>query len=73
VPAQPLSPYHIGQQQAVVLLGPVEAELGQVAARVGHYAARLRMSDDDRAVLAQAERAVTQARDAIAQLRGRGA
>jgi hypothetical protein len=68
-----LAPYHVGQQRADVLLGPIEAELGVLTARVAHYGARLRMEDADRAALAQAHSALAAARDAIAALRAKGA
>lgn len=50
--AQALTPYHIGQQSAGVLLGPIATELARLEARLVQYHDRLRMADEDRATIA---------------------
>ena len=54
MPPQALTPYHIANQQASVLLGPIAAELAVLEARLAHYHERLRMEEADRATIAQA-------------------
>ena len=49
MPSQGLTPYHIRDQEASVLLGPIAAELTTLEARLAHYHDRLRMADADRA------------------------
>jgi len=54
MPSQALAPYHIGNQEAGVLLGPILDELASLEARLAHYHDRLRMADADRATIARA-------------------
>jgi hypothetical protein len=54
MPPQALAPYHIANQEAGVLLGPIVDELATLEARLAHYHDRLRMADADRATIARA-------------------
>lgn len=60
--------YHIGHQEARVLLAPIDTTLLELERRLGHYATRLRMSDDDRATMHRAAEIVAQARRDIGGL-----
>ena len=51
-----LSKYHIGEQQASVLLGPIVDALRELEGRAGHFAARLHLSDADRDAMVAASR-----------------
>ena len=69
MPSQALAPYHIANQQAAVLLGPIEAELATLEARLAHYHDRLRMADADRATIARARDLLAGMRAELARLR----
>ena len=64
-----LSKYHIGEQQATVLLGPVADALRELEGRTGHYAARLHLSDADQRAILAAHRAIAAARAEIERIR----
>ena len=64
-----LSKYHIGEQQATVLLGPVADALLELEGRTEHYAARLHLSDADQQAILAASRAIAAARSEIERLR----
>ncbi|HLH74111.1 MAG TPA: hypothetical protein VKX96_12565 [Chloroflexota bacterium] len=49
-----LPPYHIREQEAAVLLGPVVQELAMLETRLAHYAERILMSEADRAAIGEA-------------------
>src|SRR5262245_50009429 len=66
--SQALTPYHIANQQASVLLGPVAAELAVLEARLAHYHDRLRMADADRATIARARDVLARVRAELASL-----
>ena len=68
MPSQALAPYHIANQQAAVLLGPIAAELAALEARLAHYHDRLRMADADRATIARARDLLAAARAGLASL-----
>lgn len=61
--SQQLTPYHINEQRADALLGPIALGVGDLAARATHYLERLKFTDEDRAsiVAAQAALATAQA------------
>lgn len=70
------APYHIADQHAAALLGPVTASLAALEARLAQYAERLHMSEADRLSVAEAYSIVAQAREKVAELTraaGRGA
>ncbi|HVB96951.1 MAG TPA: hypothetical protein VNG11_04415 [Chloroflexota bacterium] len=52
---EPLPRYHIGEQDAAVLLRPVVQELAVLETRLAHYAERILMSDADRVVIREAQ------------------
>ena len=62
----PRTPYHIGEQSASVLLGPVRLGLAELEGRLDHYHERLRMPDADRAIIGRARDVLA---GALAQLR----
>ena len=64
-----LSKYHIGEQQATVLLGPVGDTLLELEGRTSHYAARLHLSDADQTALLAASRAIAAARAEVERIR----
>jgi hypothetical protein len=64
-----LSKYHLSEHQASVLLGPVADALAELERRTEHWAARVAMSDADRARLLAASRALATAQAEIARLR----
>lgn len=64
-----LSKYHIGEQQATVLLGPVADALRELEGRTEHYAARLHLSDADQQAMLAAHRAIASARAEVERLR----
>ncbi len=65
MPNRIFPPYHIGEQNAVALLGPIDVALAELHARLTHYANRIRLSDEDRATILQAEKAVAIARGRV--------
>jgi len=68
MPSQALTPYHIANQQAAVLLGPIAADLATLEARLAHYHDRLRMADADRATIARARDLLAGARAELVSL-----
>ena len=64
----PNTPYHVGEQSAAVLLGPIAAELATLEARLAHYVSRLRMPEADRATLERARALVAATRAELASL-----
>jgi hypothetical protein len=66
--SQALTPYHIANQQASVLLGPIAADLAVLEARLAHYHDRLRMADADRATIARARDLLAGTRAELASL-----
>jgi hypothetical protein len=68
MPSGALSPYHISEQQAAVLLGPIAAELATLEARLAHYHDRLRMAEADRATIARARDLLARAGGELAAL-----
>src|SRR5262245_25073534 len=63
----PRTPYHIGEQSASTLLGPVLLGLAELEQRLEHYRERLHMPDADRATIGRARDVLA---GALAQLRG---
>jgi uncharacterized coiled-coil protein SlyX len=68
VPNPKLSPYHIGEQRGIALLGPVEATLAELEARLAHFVDRINLSDADRSAVAEARSVVGQAHARLAAL-----
>ena len=64
-----LSKYHIGEQQASVLLGPILDALRELEGRTSHYAARLHLSDPDHEAMRAASRAIAAARAEVERIR----
>lgn len=64
-----LSKYHIGEQQATVLLGPVAEALLELEGRTEHYARRLHLSDIDQEAMLAASRAIASARAEVERIR----
>ena len=64
-----LTKYHLGEQHASALLGPVADTLLELERRTEHYAERLSLTDDDQQALRAAQRAIAAARAEIARLR----
>ena len=64
-----LSKYHIGEQQASVLLGPVSDVLRELERRTGHYAARLHLGDADQQAILAAQRAISAACTEVERIR----
>lgn len=62
------SPYHLADQHAAALLGPVTASLAELEARLAQYAERLHMSEADRLSVAEAYSIVAQAHEKVATL-----
>lgn len=65
--AQKLPPFHVSEQSASVLLGPIEASLAELEARLSLYVGRIAMSDADRTAIARAREIVAKARSDISQ------
>src|SRR5262249_61314931 len=61
-------PYHIADQRAVALLPPVATELAALESRLAQYVTRINMPDADRALVAQARDALTDARSRLTQI-----
>jgi hypothetical protein len=57
-----LTKYHLGEQQAGALLGPLAEAVRDLERRARHYAERLAMSEADRETVVQAHRALGAAR-----------
>ena len=64
-----LTNYHIAEQNAYALLGPVRDTLAELESRARHYAERLAMDEADREALRAATRALEAARAEIERLR----
>ena len=64
-----LTNYHIAEQNAYALLGPVRDALEELERRTGHYVERLAMDDADREALRAASRALAAAREEVERLR----
>ena len=68
-----LTNYHLSEQQASVLLGPIADAVAQLERRTGHYAERLAMSQADREAMLAAHRVLAAARAEIERIRDAGA
>jgi hypothetical protein len=64
-----LSKYHLGEQRATALLGPIADTLRELERRTDHFAARLAMSDADLEAIRAAQRAVAGALAEIERIR----
>jgi hypothetical protein len=60
-----LPKYHIDQQYAIALLGPVDYALDELTARLSLYVSRLPLSDADRDAIARGRDAVKHAHEAV--------
>lgn len=61
--------YHVSEQQADALLGPVAATLNELERRVQHYLDRVKLGDEnDAETLRRAHAALAVARDEVARL-----
>lgn len=67
-----LSKYHITEQPAEALLGPLAAALRELEGRAHHYAERINMTDEDRDVMLAAHRVLAGASAQLAQVRDGG-
>jgi hypothetical protein len=65
--AEPVK-YHIREQQADALLGPIRATVRELEGRTAHYLARLHLSAEDQAALDAAHRALAEARGELDRL-----
>jgi hypothetical protein len=63
-----LTKYHLGEQQASALLGPIADALRELEQRAGHYADRLRLSDADQQAILTAHQAIAKARAEVERL-----
>ena len=63
-----LTNYHLSEQQAGALLGPVCATLRELERRTAHYATRLAMEPADRETVRAAGRALAAAREEVERL-----
>ena len=63
-----LTNYHIGDQSAYALLGPVNAALDELERRTEHYVTRLAMKPEDRAVVQAALRVLAAAHQEVERL-----
>ena len=63
-----LTNYHVREQEAYALLGPVHAALRDLEARTAHYASRLAMEADQREAVQAAGRAVAAARAEVERI-----
>ena len=68
-----MTKYHIAEQNAYALLGPVRDSLEELERRTQHYVERLAMDEADREALTTASRAVAAARVEVERLRQAGA
>jgi len=64
-----LTPYHLAEQNAYALLGPLSASLQELERRARHYSERLAMEPADRETVQAAQRALAAARAEIERLR----
>ena len=63
-----LTNYHLSEQEAYALLGPVRAALGELERRTGHFASRLAMEPADREAVLAAQRVLAAAREELEQI-----
>lgn len=68
-----LTNYHIAEQNAYALLGPVRDALEELERRTRHYVDRLAMDEADREALRAASGAIATARQEVERLRQTGA
>ena len=64
-----LTNYHLAEQNAYALLGPVRDSLEELERRALHYVERLAMDETDRETVRAASRALATAREAVERLR----
>ena len=60
-----LTNYHLAEQNAAALLGPVSAALLELEGRTAHYVGRLTMAPADREAVRAAQRALAVAREEV--------
>ena len=65
--------YHVREQSAPVLLGPIGATLRELEQRAQHYAERLSLEPGAAEALTAAKEAIGRARQEVERLRGQGA
>ncbi len=63
-----LPKYHLREQHADALLGPVRAALAELESRAGHYLGRLTLAPEDREAVQAAHRALAAARREVERL-----
>jgi hypothetical protein len=63
-----LSPYHLSEQQAGALLGPIAAALRDLERRAGHFATRLPLAPADREQILAAQRVLASAVEELARI-----
>jgi hypothetical protein len=63
-----LTKYHVGEQEAYALLGPVCAALRELERRTAHYAGRLAMEPADVAAVQAARRVLEGARQEVERI-----
>ena len=68
-----LPKYHLSEQRAEVLLGPIRATLGELERRTRHYLDRLELSAEDARRLRAAHAALAAARAEVERLAGESA
>jgi hypothetical protein len=64
--------YHVREQSASVLLGPVRDTLRELEQRTKHFAERLNLEPGSDKTLTEAHAALAQARQALERLAGTG-
>jgi hypothetical protein len=64
-----LTRYHLSEQQASALLGPVADAVSELERRTRHYAERMAMSSADHEAVLAAHRVLADARAAIERIR----
>ncbi|MDP9374917.1 MAG: hypothetical protein M3Q65_21205 [Chloroflexota bacterium] len=65
-----LPKYHLREQQADALLGPIRAALAELEGRASHYLGRLTLAPEDREAVRAAHRALAAARREVERLEG---
>jgi hypothetical protein len=68
-----LAPYHIAEQRADALLGPLAAAVGELERRALHYTARLHLTPAGRESITAAHRALAAARAELERLQAEAA
>ena len=63
-----LTKYHVREQTAYALLGPIRAQLAELERRTRHYASRVHMEEEDVAPVRAAEQAIARARQEVERL-----